>query len=46
LEKEVVSILEETRVTIIGFPRKAKNVEVIREIAHMVGGLVEVDEKF
>jgi hypothetical protein len=31
-------------VTATGFPRKAKKFEVIKEIAHMVGGPMEVDD--
>jgi hypothetical protein len=45
LEKEVVSILEETWVTATGLPWKAKKTEVIREIVHVVGDPMEVDEK-
>jgi hypothetical protein len=42
VEKEVVSVLEETWVKAKGFPKKAKNVEVIKEIAHLVGDPVEI----
>jgi hypothetical protein len=47
LEKVVVSVLEETWMTTTGFPKKAKNKsEVVKEIAHLVGDPIEVDEKF
>jgi hypothetical protein len=45
VEKEVVSILEETWVKAIGFPKKAKKSEVIKKIAHLVGDPLEVDDK-
>jgi hypothetical protein len=45
LEKEVVCALEETWVKATGFPRKAKKEMVIKEISHLVGDPVEVDEK-
>jgi hypothetical protein len=44
MEMEAVSILEETWVNATGFPRKAKKSEVIKEIAHMVGDPIEVDD--
>jgi hypothetical protein len=44
MEKEAISILEETWVNATGFPRKAKKSEVIKEIAHMVGDPIEVDD--
>jgi hypothetical protein len=44
MEKEAVNILEETWVNATGFPRKAKKFEVIKEIAHMVGDPIEVDD--
>jgi hypothetical protein len=44
MEKDVVSILEETWVNATGFPRKAKKIEVTIEIAHKVGDPVEVND--
>jgi hypothetical protein len=44
MEKEATSILEETWVTATSFPRKAKKSEVIKEIAHMMGDPIEVDD--
>jgi hypothetical protein len=44
MEKEAVNILEETWVNATGFPRKAKKFEVIKEIAHMVGDPIEMDD--
>jgi hypothetical protein len=43
MEKEAVCILEETWVNAIGFPRKARKAEVIKEIAHMIRDPIEVD---
>jgi hypothetical protein len=34
VEKEVVSVLEETWDKATGFPKKAKKVEIIKEITH------------
>jgi hypothetical protein len=45
VEKEAVSILEETWVKAISFPKKAKKSEVIKKIAHLVGDPLEVDDK-
>jgi DNA-directed RNA polymerase subunit H (RpoH/RPB5) len=44
MEKEDVSILEETWVTPTGFPRKAKKSEVVKEVTHMAGDLIKVDD--
>jgi hypothetical protein len=44
MEKEAINILEETWVNATGFPRKAKKSKVIKEIAHMVGDPIEVDD--
>jgi hypothetical protein len=44
LEKEVVSILEETWVKATGFPAKAQKKDIIREISYLVGDPIEVDE--
>jgi hypothetical protein len=43
MEKEVVSLFEETWVKATGFPQKAKRAEVIKEISHLVGDPQEVD---
>jgi hypothetical protein len=45
VEKEVVSVLEETWDKATGFPKKAKKVEIIKEIAHLVGDPIEVGDK-
>jgi hypothetical protein len=42
MEKEVVSVLEETWVKATGLPRKA---EVIKEISHLIGDPQDVDER-
>jgi DNA-directed RNA polymerase subunit H (RpoH/RPB5) len=42
MEKEVVSLLEETWVKATGFPKKAKKDEVMKEISHLVGDSQEV----
>jgi hypothetical protein len=44
MENDDVSIMEETWVTATSFPRKAKKTEAIKEIAHMVGDPIEVDD--
>jgi hypothetical protein len=44
LEKELVSILEETWVKTTGFPAKAQKKDIIREIAYLVRDPIEVDE--
>jgi hypothetical protein len=44
MEKEAVSLFEETWVKATGFPQKAKRAEVIKEISHLVGDPQEVDE--
>jgi hypothetical protein len=44
LEKEVVSILEETWVKATSFPTKARKKDIIREISYLVGDPIEVDE--
>jgi hypothetical protein len=43
--KKVVSVLDETWVKATCFSKKAKKFEVIKEISHLVGGPVEVDDK-
>jgi hypothetical protein len=45
MEKEVVSLLEETWVKATSFPKIAKKTEVVKEISHLVGGPQEVDER-
>jgi hypothetical protein len=45
MEKEAINILEETWVNATRFPRKAKKSKVIKEIAHMVGDPIEVDDQ-
>jgi hypothetical protein len=40
-----VSVLDETWVKATCFSKKAKKFEVIKEISHLVGGPVEVDDK-
>jgi hypothetical protein len=44
-EKEVVSLLEETWAKATGFPSKSSKAEIIKEIFHLVGDPLEVDEK-
>jgi hypothetical protein len=44
LEKEVVSVLETTSVKATGFPTKSLKAEIIKEISHLVGDSIEVDE--
>jgi hypothetical protein len=44
LEKEVASVLETTWVKATGFPTKAQKGEIIKEISHLVGGPIEVDD--
>jgi hypothetical protein len=44
LEKEVVSILEETWVKATRFPAKVQKKDIIKEIAYLVGDPIEVDE--
>jgi hypothetical protein len=45
LEREIVCALKETWVKATCFPRKSKREMVIKEIAHLVGDPVEVDER-
>jgi hypothetical protein len=45
MEKEPISLLEETWVRATRFPRKASKAEVIKEISHILGDPLEVDEK-
>jgi hypothetical protein len=44
LEKEAMCALEETWVKATSFPMEAKKEMMIKEISHLVGDLVEVDE--
>jgi hypothetical protein len=44
LEKEGVSVLEATWVKATGFPTKTQKAEIIKEISHLVGDSIEVDE--
>jgi hypothetical protein len=45
LDKEAVSVLEETWVKATGFPAKVQKKDIIREISHLVGDPLEVDEE-